>query len=166
MAAEEQGLREEAVQQPFCASKGAKSLVGAAFDAAALLSKKSLKRLSLQRLLATYQQFKTSVFWKDFDCGLGTADGAMSLDHIDLLTSAEDASSLWDRFVCPATSQGDGCGLQVDTDVLKSLHHSVCISGDGLCKRAPCHGPACKFVSSMHYFIKEGASTTLISENI
>lgn len=156
MAAEEVGLREEAMRQPFQSAhdlaQGVRCLGNAGFDAASALPKSGLKATSLHRLLLTYQRYKSNEAWSDFDCGLATADGAMSLDGIDLDSSQEDLLSKWSTFAGPALHSG---GQPVDSG---SLHHTVCGSGPGLCETLPHRDLATKFARSLHHFIKEGAS--------
>ena len=165
MAAEEQGLREEAMQQPFSASKGPDTLGTAAFNAAAQLSRNALKCVSLQRLVATYKRYTSSLHWKDFDCGLATAQGAMSLDKIDLVTRFEEVENTWATFIAPAENGGNDQGLDIeDCATSNKLHHSVCGSFNGVCKQMPCFEPASKLAASLHHFIKQGALANCFSE--
>lgn len=157
MAAEENGLRAEAMLQPFQSEKGPQSLGDAGFDAASSLCKNALKSISCHRLMVTYSRFKDSGCWAEFDCGLSNSEGAMSLDAIDLESNHESIAETWSRFVGPA-----GPDLhQVDDrddEAVKSLHHSVCGQGHGLCKNTPFYKSACKFAESFHHLIKEGPS--------
>lgn len=152
MAFEEAALREEAAKQPFASAGGSTSLGEAAFDAAASLSRPGAKLLSLHRLLATYQRYKTSETWHEFESGLANADGALSLDALDLETPQETVSSKWTSFVAPAKPDD-----VFDTKLLKSVHHTACGGGHGLCAKQ-CHlDLASKFTHSLHRFVMNGA---------
>lgn len=148
-AAERSGLREEAMRQPFPSAKGNVDLGDAGFDAASRLPRSSLKRVSLSRLLVTYQNYKRHECWSQFDCGLATADAALSLDAIDLEMSQDSLEKKWRTFAQPAESIE---GL----DNASSLHHKVCGGGPGLCKQEPCAEIAGRFAHSLHRFIAEG----------
>ena len=151
-AAERSGLREEAMRQPFPSAKGTVLLGDAAFDAASRLPRSSLKRVSLNRLLVTYQNYKTHACWSEFDCGLATADAALSLDAIDLAVSQDSLDEKWDTFTEPA-----GRIEPLDKGLAECLHHRACGGGSGLCKQEPCIEVAGKFAHSLHRFIAEGA---------
>lgn len=157
IAAEEQGFRHEAMRQPFKSAEGREedSFREAGFDAAAHIPKNGLSTISLHRLLATYQRFKSSPVWGSFEAGLASPDGAMSLDHIDLETTPEEVSRTWANFIRPAKEEeSEAC----NGDDAGDLHHSVCGQGHGLCRSMPCYEIACKFASSMHGYMKEGRS--------
>lgn len=152
MAAEEAGLREEAMKQPFQSAHGAACLGDAAFDAAGSLSKGASKLVSLQRLLTTYARYKSNDHWSQFDSGLANADGAMPLDAIDLTSSHQDLSSSWSSFISPARKEDD-----IDQRLLKSLHHSACGGLHGVCVSQPFLQLASKFSHSLHLFVMSGA---------
>lgn len=153
MAAEEQGLRQEAALQPFRSRDGPTSLGQASFDAASRLPKNALKTISKQRLLVTRQRTRCSDLWAEFESGLASPDGAMSLDSIDLNTTMEDMSSRWSQFVSAAKDCDD---FGYDEGAAKCLHHSVCRASTGICRSMPCHDEACKFSASLHNLAKEG----------
>lgn len=174
IAAEEEGVRQEAMLQPYQAkSHSANNVVPlgkASFDAAANLGRNALKKLSLHRLLVTYQEYKNGEGWSDFDAGLARPEGAMSLDDIDLDTSQDDIQKTWSRFVGSACLHHKNQEIAMDTR-LASLHHKVCGQGFGLCKReAAFYLEAQRFARSLHHFIGKGfqaeqeCSQTVVAE--
>lgn len=153
LAAEQQGLREEAMLQPFKPADGPQPLGEASFDAAALVSRNGLVKLSAHRLLATYKAYKSSDGWGDFDAGLATSTGAMPLDAIDLENSPETISSTWSSFVRPVDRDEE---YDEAARMHGCVHHTVCGQGHGLCQKLPYLTQASKFASSLHNFLKEG----------
>lgn len=156
MAAEEQGLRDEAILQTL-KPKSAKScdppLGDAAFDAAGSLCRNALKKISLHRLINTYEKYKQDSGWQHFDAGLATSEGAMALDDIDLDTSQESVASTWAKFVGPPTVKPEWVN-DVNPDI--AVHHKVCGSGVGLCKQSCFLSHAQKFARSLQRYITSG----------
>ena len=149
-ALEEQSLREQLLHEPFSSRDQHDGC-----ELEKLVPKNAQKTLSLHRLLATYRGYKGSSWWENFDAGLCSADGAMSLDLIDLETPQEDMQARWDRFVNSATVQVDALEFPYDKEAAASLPLNVCGSGPGLCSQIPCHEHACKFAACLHQMIKD-----------
>lgn len=150
IALEEQSLREQLLHEPFSSRDQCQGC-----DLEKLVPKNAQKTLSLHRLLATYREYKGSSWWDNFDAGLCSADGALSLDLIDLETPQEEMQASWDRFVNTASTEVDGLEFQYDKDAAASLPLSVCGSEPGLCDQFPCHDHACKFAACLHQMIKD-----------
>ena len=136
-AVQEQGLRDEACHQPFAPHKQGNRdpLFPAAFDAAKELGRNALKKVSKHRAFESYRQFKSSTDWQYLDAGLGTADGAISLDAIDITSTDCSIADVWGKFTQ---------SMPVDVDDLcenAGAHHTTCWTQQGFCKRSQHLGP-------------------------
>lgn len=155
-AAEEQAMRVEAAQCPFPSrfskANGLPPAETLAQEAAANLSANALKKISRQRLMTTYTEFRQSPAWNELEAGLHTPDGCMDLDCIDVETPLTSIQETWDNFV-----RGDvGDVLSVSEDFASTVHHTVCHMEYGACKTLPGNSLAAKFVHSMASLIAEG----------
>lgn len=160
-AREENNIREEASQQPFL-SKSLKAdpsdkslpdkIAPAAFDAAELLGRKAQVAVSRQRVFATYKRFKGAECWADHDAGLSTADGALSLDLIDLQTLDTSIEKQWESFACPETTSK----WVPDADC--EIHHSTCWASNSCCKKIFRKTFVDSLVSSMATHMDSGTS--------
>lgn len=159
IAAEEQGLREEAARQPL-PSKDAKlnpeRLSYQGVDTASKLSRNALKTVSRERLLATYSQYKQSTDWKEVCAGLATADGALSLDLVDLQTPDSNIFETWQPF-----ASGFEAWQLSGRSAEAAVHHSVCHCLHGQCHARPFVGLAANFVRHMSRLLQEGALSTI-----
>lgn len=154
-AAFEQGQREEAMLQPF-QSKGdiarKESKLGlAAYDAAAGLSRKSLKSVSRARVQATYAGFRGTQDWAEWNGGLASSEGCLKLDLINLDMVDEDIGKQWSD----VTRKPVDKTLWTEERV-EECKHDVCKGLFGICSKMPHVKLAASFVSAMHAHIASG----------
>lgn len=158
-AAEEQGFRDEAARCPLSSSglpaDGSHSWAG---EAAGNLTTNALKTISRQRLMTTYMNFKESSIWKEFDCGLFTADGCMSLDSVDVSSEWTTIQETWLQYAKPDTELPDVL-RKADVEQVH-IHHKTCHSLYGHCKSVEGRSLATRFVHSMSSLLQTGGTGT------
>lgn len=87
-AVAEQGLREEAMREPWDAKLQPKEPQTQTID---LLSKNATKKVSRHRTVNSYARFKAQTdWWSEQGSGVSCPDGIMQLDHVDLQSTDED----------------------------------------------------------------------------
>ena len=164
-AAEEQALRESAALEPFSAKEqGSGRPASSEVDgtAADLLCRNAKKTISKKRVIATYGRYKDCSEWQEHDGGLSSADGALRLDLIDLV-STDDKIHLawaWTEF---ARSLPDLPQEWKDTSANEDrMHHSVCHVERGICKLNPFAGSATKLVHSFADLVSDGTLLVIV----
>ena len=153
IALEEDFLRKEACKQPLTTKPGTKPGEVAARDGDAVsqLSAKALKTCSRHRCLESFREYKLAPEWKDFDAGICDADGALSLDAIDVDSTDVQVEELWSSFArakAEPTPSEDA-----------NIHHATCWARHGMCETARAKDGATavpKLVASLAYHLENG----------
>lgn len=154
IAAAEQSLRENASHEPF--TPKVRSDEQAGMPAADLLSKAASTTVSKQRLLATFSRFRDATEWAEVDAGLFSADGALSLDSIDLAATDTEIRQQWEPFT-QLCSKAPKCFNDFNTSQLQP-HHTTCFQNHGgLYKQTPHLTLLTKLVHSMADFVSSGS---------
>ena len=149
----EQSLREEAARQPFNPRVGKPTLGNAAFDAASQLNHKSQKKVSLPRLVETYNRFANSGFWASSGLGLASADGCLKLEAIDLDSTAASIKEVIQTAFHEPVPEQDTNNFAQDPP---GLHHHTCHQTFGHCRKKAHTALACKFVQNFNSFFGTG----------
>lgn len=163
-AAEEQGLREEACIQPFSPkvkreSADVPSYFPAAFDASSQLSHSALKKVGRHRSFATYREYKNSTpAWQWHDAGIGTPDGALALDLIDVDSQEQTLVNQWEAFARHSPSK-DWLPSGADPD----LHHTTCWRDFGSCRQDLHVTLVGRLVSSLAKHLESGFLSNITS---
>lgn len=147
-AAEEQAMRENAAFEPL----PSKTFGPSKCPVSELLGRNAKKKISRQRAMATYMQFVNAPEWQEMDAGLFCADGALSLDDIDISATDDSICQEWDSFAQPASPLPSEW-QSADTRV----HHATCHAEHGHCQSTSCSDLAGKFVASMAALLNNGA---------
>lgn len=156
-ALEEDFLRTEACKQPLTPKPRTKpsEVAAGAGDVVGQLSAKALKTCSRHRCLESYREYKLAPEWKDFDAGMCDADGALSLDAIDMDSTDVQVEELWSSF---ARAKAEPTPSEVN-DANASIHHSTCWARHGMCETARANNgpiPVAKLVASLAYHLENG----------
>lgn len=156
-ALEEQSFREEAMRCPhqskFLRSSKEQSGLG---DTAENLPRSGLKAVSRQRMMASYTAFRESAAWRQYEGGIGTPDGCIALDDIDMETDLSTIQRMWEDFVKPEAE------LPAEFEPPDhSVHHSTCRGEFGKCKSSYGVNLATKYVHSMASLLQEGGWASL-----
>ena len=153
-ARHEQYTRQEAASQPLKSKydRVGPSFGDASFDAAAELGTKALRKIRLPRLVSTYREFSQTDLWATAGLGLASADGCLSLDRIDLVsTDKEVVAKMRAALHEPATSSVD-----LDAEDHVGLHHQTCFQVFGHCRELPHGEVARKYVMNFEQFLSDG----------
>lgn len=163
-AAEEEGLRCEAMKQPMISKKASRSHPGpglsvdqiapAAFDAASELNRNSLKKLSRHRVLASFKKLRESSAWEHHDAGLSDFEGVLSLDAIDLASPEDALAASWNDFVSSDHTKRDWVP-QVDGEI--EIHDKTCWMLHGCCAKRIDKGLVGKLVHGLGGQLAAGA---------
>ena len=147
--------------QAFKAYKDDSRLRGqAAWDAAQDLSRNALKKISLQRVHATYQQFQEDNAWDFWNGGIACAEGCLRLDCIDLQKDNDELGRMWKS----AVEEPIPNELWVEKDSrVEQVHHQVCHALHGSCESATDTQLSKKFVDSLHRLIASGVLLQLLA---
>lgn len=157
-AKHEDCLRQEAMRQPFQSKKdkatGNVRLGDAAFDAAADLKRKTMKKISGSRLSKTFAEYEGSKEWEGWNGGIACAAGCLRLDLINMSSTAEEIEEKW----ASATAQlvSDPAFWASDWKKNQEVHHSVCHSRCGHCASDSHTKVAEILVGSLHQLISKG----------
>lgn len=166
-ASDEDHRRREACRQPFqpkekrSGSDQQNHFAPAAFDAASTLSSKSAKAVSRHRTFASYKQFKKSTDWQHFQAGISNADGALTLDHVDLKQTEEEITDAWSKFARAKPSERY-FPEDDDSSCSQPLHHTTCWASYGACKRCFNVSLVQKLVWSMGKHLESSLSECLV----
>ena len=156
-AAEEEGLRCEAMKQPLVPKKADLSedlIAPAAFDAASELKRNSLKKISRHRAFASYKKLRESSAWVHHDAGLSDLEGVLSLDLIDLESPEDAIAASWDKFVSSDHTQKNWVP-QVDGEI--EIHDKTCWMLHGCCAQRMDKGLVGKLVHGLGGQLAAGA---------
>ena len=152
-AAHEEFLRSEAARQPHrphIQTSSGNPLGSAAFDAASSLTPKSLSRIAIPRIVASYREFEGSSMWAMSGMGLCSADGCLRLDAIEYGTSGSQ--------LCKAVKSAFNDRLPLkphdssEVQQAQGFHHSTCHELFGHCAKELHTGLAAKFVRNFNQF--------------
>ena len=160
-AKHEDGLREEAMRQPFQSKKdkatGNVRLGDAAFNAAADLKRKTMKKISGSRLSKTFAEYEGSKAWESWNGGLACAAGCLKLDLINMSSTAEEIQEKWDSATTRPVSEP--AFWASDWKQNQEVHHAVCHSLCGHCVSDSHTKVAQNLVGSLHQLIAKGTWT-------
>lgn len=172
-AVEEQALREAAAKEPFPSKVPASG--PAQDEAASLLTRNAKKSVAKQRVMVSYQKFRSAEEWASFDAGVFSADGCLPLDCIDIDSYFPEIQEQWDTFTQAAgggsfpvgsmdTANSDIAGGAADA---AEINHSICHHNHGgLCASTPHLDLITKFVHSMADHVETGNSVVLGEINL
>ena len=144
-ATAEQGLRDDAMQEPWKAKYEQGNNEIATID---LLPRNARKVCSKSRVLNSYARFKThKEWWSQQGSGVFCPDGIMELDSVDVNMRDEDIQQGFATFA--------ELGPELPTINCLPPHHTVCAFGQ--CVNDKHFSMAAKFVHSMSHFLAKGA---------
>ena len=151
-ARHQQHAVDEARLQPFASKQSIKDgnrtapQGFAAFDAVSLLKdrSKTLKRVSMDRLITTQRIFQGADVWQEFNGGISCARGCLPLHAVDLNTTDAVLSARWNHAVKePLTHE---VPLPKDPS---QVHHVVCQRSHGECMQLPHQRVAASLLAEM-----------------
>lgn len=144
----EQGLREEAMREPWDAKL--QQPKGPQTQTIGLLSKNASKKVSRHRTVNSFARFKTQTdWWSEQGSGVSCPDGIMQLDHIDLQSPDEDLQRDLAQF---AETRHNAPLPSLEGE---PPNHTVCSFHQ--CRSGKHFALAANFVDSMSHLLETGA---------
>lgn len=160
-ASYEQSLRDESRLQPLPSRSSMEAnqvrMGDAAFDGVSLLKKKTFKKISCDRLHATYAEYASSAEWQLWNGGLSNATGCLRTELIDEKTPAQEVQGKWTDIV-----ERDLDETNFWSAAPGDIHHTVCHASCGHCLKDPHTTAAQHGVRSLHHLVSNGFLARLL----
>lgn len=154
-AAQENGLRAEAMLQPLPSTAACSShetpLGSAGFDAAQQLSKTGRRKVVRQRLENTYRGFRNHDCWKTWNGGIADSESCLKLDLVQLKDGDSHVSETWAKVTQEAATRQDW-----SDEAVKSIHHETCHLTHGFCRNSLFVKSAADFVGVFNLLLASG----------
>lgn len=154
-AAQENGLRAEAMLQPLPSTAACSShetpLGSAGFDAAQQLSKTGRRKVVRQRLENTYRGFRNHDCWKMWNGGIADSESCLKLDLVQLKDGDSHVSETWAKVTQEAATRQDW-----SDEAVKSIHHETCHLTHGFCRNSLFVKSAADFVGVFNLLLASG----------